>query len=131
MDRNKQKYIHFGKRLRELRLQKDISQEKLAEILGLKNNSYISDAENGRFIPSDEKMEVWARAIGISMEEVEDLKLEAEIERLGISDPGFTMMFKEVPEMTAEEKQSIIRAYEAVKKAREARKDKRHGPSNK
>ena len=125
-----QKHIHFGKRLRQKRLEKDISQEKLATMIGLTNNSYISDAENGRFIPSDEKMELWAKAIGITMEEVEDLKLEAEIERLGISDPSFTMMFKQVPTMNSEEKQNIIRAYEAVLKAREAKKDKRHVPGN-
>lgn len=125
-----QKHINFGRRLRQKRLEKDISQEKLAAMIGLTNNSYISDAENGRFIPSDEKMELWANAIGITMEEVEDLKLEAEIERLGISDPSFTMMFKQVPTMNAEEKQNIIRAYEAVLKAREAKKDKRHVPGN-
>ena len=130
MGNEHQNHIHFGKRLRQKRLEKDISQEKLAAMIGLTNNSYISDAENGRFMPSDEKMADWAKAIGITMGEVEDMKLEAEIERLGISDPGFTMMFKEVPEMNAEEKQSIIRAYEAVKKAREAKKDKRHEPGN-
>ncbi len=36
-----------------------------------------------------------------------------------IDDPGFTMMFKEVPNMTTEEKASPIRSFEAVMKARE------------
>lgn len=119
------KHIHFGKRLKQVRLEKGISQEDLAEMLGVGSNSYISDAERGRFLPSDDKLIAWAEIMGLTWEAVEDLKLEAELERLGLSDPGFTMMFKEVPNMTAAEKQSLIRAYEAVLKAREAQRKKK------
>lgn len=118
------KHIHFGKKLKQIRQEKGISQEDLAERLGVGSNSYISDSERGRFLPSDEKLKAWADIMGITWEEVEDLKVDAELERLGLTDPGFTMMFKEVPNMTAEEKQSLIRAYEAVMRAREAGKKK-------
>jgi hypothetical protein len=57
----------------------------------------------------------------MTMEEMDDLFLEAELEELGINDPAFTMMFKDIPDMTAEEKQSIIRAYQAVLRARESK----------
>lgn len=115
------KHIHFGKKLKQLRLEKGISQEDLADRLGVGSNSYISDAERGRFLPADDKLKLWAKVIGVSMQDIEDLKLEAEIERLGIDDPGFTMMFKEVPNMTREEKQSVLRAFQAMMKARAAK----------
>lgn len=121
----KKKHIYFGKKMKQIRLEKGISQEDLAEKLGVGSNSYISDAERGRFLPSDDKLMAWADIMGLTWEEVEDLKQEAELERLGLTDPGFTMMFKEVPNMNAEEKASLIRAYEAVMKAREAQRKKK------
>lgn len=121
----KKKHIHFGKKMKQIRLEKSISQEDLAEKLGVGSNSYISDAERGRFLPSDDKLKAWADIMGLTWEEVEDLKQDAELERLGLTDPGFTMMFKEVPNMNAEEKASLIRAYEAVIKAREAQRKKK------
>lgn len=117
-------YVQFGKKIRHLRLQKGINQDLIAKKLGYQSNSYISDVETGKFIPSDEKMKVWADMLSLSMEQIEDLKLEAEIEELGISDPAFTMMFKDVPNMTHEEKQSIVRAYQAVLKARQAKRQR-------
>ncbi|MBI5870964.1 MAG: helix-turn-helix transcriptional regulator [Actinobacteria bacterium] len=121
----KKKHIHFGKKMKQIRLEKGISQEDLAERLGVGSNSYISDAERGRFLPSDDKLKAWADIMGLAWEEVEDLKQDSELERLGLTDPGFTMMFKEVPNMNAEEKASLIRAYEAVMKAREAQRKKK------
>jgi len=121
----KKKHIYFGKKMKQIRLEKGISQEDLAEKLGVGSNSYISDAERGRFLPSDDKLMAWADIMGLTWEEVEDLKQEAELEHLGLTDPGFTMMFKEVPNMNAEEKASLIRAYEAVMKAREAQRKKK------
>ena len=111
----------FGKKLRQIRLEKELKQEDVADKLGFKSNSYISDVESGKFIPADDKLSVWAEALGMSWEDMEDLRLETKIEELGISDPAFTMMFKEVPSMTAEEKKSIVRAFEAVLKARQAK----------
>ncbi len=119
------KYVYFGKKLKQIRLQKGISQEQIAEKLGLKSNSYISDAESGKFVPSDEKMKIWASLLGLTIEDIEDLKLEADIEKLGIAEPAFTMMFKDVQNMTHEEKQSIIRAYQAVLRARETKGHKK------
>ena len=110
---------HFGKKMKQIRLERGISQEELAERLGVGSNSYLSDAERGRFLPSDDKLQAWADIMGLSWEEIEDLKVDAELERLGLTDPGFTMMFKEVPNMTTEEKASIVRSYEAVMRARE------------
>ena len=115
---------HFGKKMKQIRLERGIGQEDLAERLGVGSNSYISDAERGRFLPSDEKLKDWADVMGLTWEEIEELKVDAELERLGLTDPGFTMMFKEVPNMTTEEKASIVRSYEAVMRARKAKKQK-------
>lgn len=118
--------MNFGKRLKQIRLQKGINQEQISERLGLKSNSYISHVESGDFVPSDDKMSVWAEMLSLTMDEIEDLKLEARIEELGINDAGFTMMFKDFGNMTSLEKQSIIRAYEEVLKSRQAK----HQPKN-
>jgi len=115
----------LGDKLRQIRLEKGISQEAIAHRLGQATNSYISAVENNLKSPSEEKLKVWAEALGLSWEEMQDLILEAKLEQLGISDPTFTVMFKDIPKMTTEEKRSIIRAYEAVRRSREAKAKRR------
>ena len=116
--------MDIGKKLKQIRLQKGIYQEEIAEKLGFKSNSYISKVENGKFIPSENNLQKWGEVLGLTFEDIENLKLEAKLEELGISEPAFTMMMKDVPDMSHEEKQSIIRAYQAVLKAREAKRNK-------
>jgi len=111
----------LGDKLRQARLERGITQEQIAEKMGLVNNSYISQVENNIKHPSLEKVNEWADILGLSQEELEDLILEAKLEEIGIGDPAFSVMFKDIPKMTAEEKRSILRAYEAVRKAREQR----------
>jgi len=112
----------LGEKLRSIRQQKGMTQEQVAEKMGYKNLSYVSDAENNKFVPAEDKLKKWAEALGMTWEQMQDLVLEADLEERGITDPAFTMMFKEVPRMTLEEKQSIIRAFEAVLKARESKR---------
>jgi len=116
--------MNFGDKLRQLRRERGISQEKLSEKMGYATNSYVSDAERGKFIPQPDKLAKWAEALGMQYTEMEDLLLEYKLEDLGLDDPAFTLMFKEVPNMTREEKQSLIRAYEAVMRARPKGKKK-------
>ncbi len=108
----------FGDKLKAIRLQKEMSQTKIAQRLGYQNNSYVSDAENNKFIPAEDKLRGWAEALGMPWEEMQDLLLESELEELGIKDAAFTMMFKDIPNLTYEEKRSIIDAYQLVLKAR-------------
>ena len=124
------KNIHFGKKMKQIRLERGIRQEDLADRLGVGSNSYLSDAERGRFLPSDDKLKIWADIMGLSWEDIEDLKVDAELERLGLSDPGFTIMFKEVPNMTVAEKNSLIKTFENILKAREDMRKKKSEPSN-
>jgi len=100
----------FGDKLRAIRLQKGITQEKIADKLGYQTNSYVSSVENNKFIPTEDKLKTWAEAMGMPWEEMQDLLLEQELEELGVTDPGFQMMLKDVPSMTYEEKRSILDA---------------------
>lgn len=115
----------FGQKIKQIRLEKGLSQEKVAKAMGYPNNTYVSDVERGLFVPQQDKLDRLAKALGITYEEIEDLLLESKLQDLGLDDPGFTLMFKEVPNMTREEKQSLIRAYEKVIKARRPERKKR------
>lgn len=115
----------LGKRLRQIRTEKGLPQSAISDVLGYKTSSYVSDVEKGKFIPQPEKLYVWGKVIGMTKKQMDELVVEAKLEDIGLSDPGFTLMFKEVPNMTAEEKESVIRAYEAVLKARSAKGNKK------
>lgn len=115
----------LGKRLRQIRTEKGLPQSAISDVLGYKTSSYVSDVEKGKFIPQPEKLYVWGKVMGMTKSQVDDLVVDVKLEDIGLSDPGFTIMFKEVPNMTAEEKESVIRAYEAVIKARSAKGKKK------
>lgn len=115
----------LGKRLRQIRIEKGLPQSAISDVLGYKTSSYVSDVEKGKFVPQPEKLYVWGKVMGMTKSQVDDLVVDVKMEDIGLSDPGFTIMFKEVPNMTAEEKESVIRAYEAVIKARSAKGKKK------
>lgn len=46
----------FREKLRKLREAKGIIQQQLAEKLGFVSNSYVSEVESGKFIPSEKKL---------------------------------------------------------------------------
>jgi len=108
----------LGDKLKAKRLQLGISQAEFARRLGFDNNGYVSDIENNKYAPKEEKLRAWTKELGMTWEEMQDLVFEAEVEKLGINDPAFTMLFKDVPDLTYEEKQSILMAYQEVLRAR-------------
>ena len=57
----------FGLAIRELRLERQISQEALADICGL-HRTYVSDIELGKRNISLENIEKIANALGVSIE---------------------------------------------------------------
>ncbi len=59
----------IGKRIRMLRKNKDITQEKLAEILSVSPQS-VSKWENGISVPDVELLPIIARYFGITMDEL-------------------------------------------------------------
>ena len=65
----KNEVIQFGKKLREARLKKKLSQEGVAKILGV-HRSYISGLERGRRNPSLLTVQKVAKALNISPKEL-------------------------------------------------------------
>jgi len=54
----------FGKRLKEIRKSKKLTQEKLAELVGLDSQN-ISNIENGKYKPSDESLLKISKVLGV------------------------------------------------------------------
>ena len=65
----KNEVIQFGKKLREVRLKKRLSQGDVARILGV-HRSYISGLERGRRNPSLLTVHKVAKALGIKIDEL-------------------------------------------------------------
>lgn len=65
----KSEITNFGKRLREARLRKKMSQGDIAEKLGL-HRSYISGLERGKRNPSLLTINKMAKAIGVEPKEL-------------------------------------------------------------
>lgn len=65
----KNKVLQFGKKLREVRLKKKLSQGDIARILGV-HRSYISGLERGRRNPSLLTIQKVAKALNISPKEL-------------------------------------------------------------
>jgi transcriptional regulator with XRE-family HTH domain len=110
--------MNFGQKIRKLRIEKGLTQQELAERLGYKTNSYISDVESGRFIPSRDKLKKIARALDVPFKVLEDMLLESKLEALGIREPELLSLFKDIPSLPEKDKRAIINAYLKVKERR-------------
>jgi len=105
----------FGQKLRKIREEKGISQQKLAQKLGYRSNSYIADAESGEFIPSEEKLKKIAKDLGISFSQIKELLVESKIEEFGIKEKVLQELFRDIPKLPKSEKEKIIEVYLKVK----------------
>jgi transcriptional regulator with XRE-family HTH domain len=112
----------FGQKLRQLRIEKGLTQQQLAERLGYVTNSYVSDVEKGHFIPSREKLKKIARALGVPFKVLDDMLLESRLESLGIKEPELISLFKDIPSLPEKDKRAIINAYLSVKERRMKRR---------
>ena len=65
----KNEVLQFGKKLRDVRLKKKLSQGDIARILGV-HRSYISGLERGRRNPSLLTVHKVAKALGVSTNEL-------------------------------------------------------------
>lgn len=63
--------IMFGKRLKELRKSKNLTQEKLAEMVGFEPN-HLTKIEGGKHFPQPEKLELLARVFDIQIKDLFD-----------------------------------------------------------
>jgi transcriptional regulator with XRE-family HTH domain len=109
----------FGKKLRKLREAKGITQQQLAEKLGFVSNSYVSEVESGKFIPSEEKLKKIAKALGVPFKELNDLLKESKLEQLGIKEPELISLFRDIPSLPKEDRKAIINAYLKIKERRQ------------
>ena len=114
--------MNFGQKLRQLRIQKGLTQQQLAERLGYKTNSYISDVESGHFIPSREKLKKIAKALGVPFRVLDDMLLESRLEALGIKEPELISLFKDIPNLPKRDKRAIINAYLEIKERKQKKK---------
>jgi transcriptional regulator with XRE-family HTH domain len=114
--------MNFGQKLRKLRIEKGLTQQELAERLGYKTNSYVSDVESGHFIPSRDKLKKIARALDVPFKVLEDMLLESRLEALGIKEPELLSLFKDIPSLPERDKRAIINAYLKVKERRMRKK---------
>ena len=105
----------FGQKLRKLREDKGLTQQQLAEKLGYVTNSYLSDAEKGAFIPSEEKLKKIAKALHAPYSKLKELLIESKLESMGITEQTFINIFKDYPRLTKQDKQAIINAYLKIK----------------
>jgi transcriptional regulator with XRE-family HTH domain len=62
-------FVRFGKKLREIRERRGVSQEKLAEMAEL-HRTYVSSVERGKRNISLQNIERLALALGVSMGEL-------------------------------------------------------------
>lgn len=111
----------FGRKLR-LREKKGLTQQQLAYKLGYVTNSYISDVENGRFVPSKKKLKKIAKALRIPFKKLDNLLLESKLEQLGIKQPELISLFRDIPNLPEKDKKAIINAYLKIKEKRQKKK---------
>jgi transcriptional regulator with XRE-family HTH domain len=72
--------LKLGKRIRELRKKKDLSQSRLAEMAGL-NDKYLGEVERGSNNISIKNLGQIATALGVETSELLDGSHEREIDR--------------------------------------------------
>ena len=61
----------FGQRLKELRKSKNLTQEKLAEMVGFEPN-HLTKIESGKHFPQPEKLELLAKVFDIRIKDLFD-----------------------------------------------------------
>lgn len=107
-----------GKKLKSLREYRGISQNELARRLGHSTNSYVSNVEQGLFVPSEDKLQRIAHALEIPFDMIKDAVLEARIEGLGIKEPALIGLLRDYPNLSDEEREQILQAYNRVRPQR-------------
>jgi transcriptional regulator with XRE-family HTH domain len=106
----------FGHKLRKLREEKGVTQQTLATKLGYVTNSYIADAEDGKFIPSKKKLKKIAKALNVPYYQINSLLIESKIEELGIHKPELIALVRDIPKMSEKEIVRIIEVYLKIRK---------------
>ena len=64
--------LKFGKRLKELRKKQNLSQQQLAELVGMESINNISKLENGEQLPKKENLEKLCKVLNIEAKDLFD-----------------------------------------------------------
>ncbi len=64
--------VKFGKRLKELRKKANLSQQELAELVGMESLNNISKLETGEQLPKKENLEKLCKALKVEAKELFD-----------------------------------------------------------
>ncbi len=91
----------FGKRLRELRINKELTQEKMSESIGIQPENY-SRIENGLSFPKPENIEKISQVLGVEVVDLFQFKnlnnyekiLDALINKLKTDETAAVMAYK-------------------------------------
>jgi len=107
MDKN----IGFAKRLKELRLNKKVSQTELGKIVGL-HFTHISRYERGISQPTAEKIKRLAEFLGVTTDYLIEGKIN-DIAKTKLGDKDLLEMFSEIEGFQEEDKNCIKRLIDA------------------
>lgn len=101
-------YENIGKRIKKFRIDRNLSQEKLAEMIAIYPH-HISQIENGRRIPSVETLILIANALNVSVDEI----LVDTLTRLHSSDDIEAM--KIIADCNEDEREMLIKILQFMK----------------
>jgi len=74
--------------------------------------------EKGKFIPSEKKLRKIAKAFRVPFSRIKGLLIEAKLEELGIKEPEFISLFRDIPKLSKKEKKRIIEVYLKIKEGK-------------
>lgn len=102
----------LGQRIRELRDERDLSLRELARQVDI-SAPFLSDIELGRRFPSDEILELLARALGVpaaDLEQFDHRPIVEEVKARATEDPAYGYMLRKVLEefRTSEELRKLL-----------------------
>jgi len=117
----------LGSRLRQIRQRKGLTIPQVAKRAKL-SLSFISEIETNKKTPREKTVRAMGAALGLADDELEEVKIDARLEEIGMTQPEFTMMFKEIAigRMTLAEKRRILDTYELIRHKRQKQNQNGH-----
>ena len=101
----------FPKRLKELRLKKDLSQTELGKMVGV-HYTHIGRYERGLSIPKTETLRRLAEALGVTTDYLFEGKI-GDVAKTKLEDRDLLQMFKQVEKLQEDDKTVIKKLIDA------------------
>lgn len=103
---------NIGQKIKELRLQRGWSQEKLAEKIGI-GQQYISKYESGKLSPSFKTLSKIADVLGVSVDFLRT-KEKVDLSNVNVQDKNLRELLNEVNDLNEEDLFTIKNVIEAL-----------------